>query len=158
MTRTDTSTDAAMTSSEARALVEYLRDRDVVCPLCHYNLRGLDTPRCPECGRQLELRVGLTEPRQGAWLAALISSALPAGIGVLLLITLLKDGWPEHGSNYGGLRDACFGYYIASVPIVGALVRLRRRYLRLEPSHQTIIAVSLAVAAAIAMVGLVISD
>jgi hypothetical protein len=23
---------------------------DVLCPLCRYNLRGLETPRCPECG------------------------------------------------------------------------------------------------------------
>jgi len=23
---------------------------DIVCPLCEYNLRGLSTPRCPECG------------------------------------------------------------------------------------------------------------
>ena len=25
-------------------------DRDVACPLCEYNLRGLTEPRCPECG------------------------------------------------------------------------------------------------------------
>jgi hypothetical protein len=25
-------------------------DRDVPCPLCEYNLRGLTDPRCPECG------------------------------------------------------------------------------------------------------------
>src|SRR5271156_6201527 len=24
--------------------------RDIVCPLCDYNLRGLSEPRCPECG------------------------------------------------------------------------------------------------------------
>jgi len=23
---------------------------EVKCPLCHYNLRGLSEPRCPECG------------------------------------------------------------------------------------------------------------
>jgi hypothetical protein len=27
-------------------------DRDVLCPLCEYNLRGLVEPRCPECGHQ----------------------------------------------------------------------------------------------------------
>lgn len=25
-------------------------DRDIPCPLCGYNLRGLTVPRCPECG------------------------------------------------------------------------------------------------------------
>lgn len=27
-----------------------LGDEDLACPLCHYNLRGLIEPRCPECG------------------------------------------------------------------------------------------------------------
>jgi hypothetical protein len=27
-----------------------LISRDVFCPLCSYNLRGLENPRCPECG------------------------------------------------------------------------------------------------------------
>src|SRR5688572_3879237 len=28
--------------------------RDVICPLCEYNLRGLTEPRCPECGYRFE--------------------------------------------------------------------------------------------------------
>jgi hypothetical protein len=27
-------------------------DREIACPLCEYNLRGLADPRCPECGHQ----------------------------------------------------------------------------------------------------------
>jgi rubredoxin len=27
---------------------------DILCPLCDYNLRGLDKPRCPECGYSFE--------------------------------------------------------------------------------------------------------
>jgi hypothetical protein len=29
-------------------------DRDVLCPLCSYNMRGLAEPRCPECGCRYE--------------------------------------------------------------------------------------------------------
>src|SRR5688572_30924831 len=29
-------------------------EREVVCPLCDYNLRGLVEPRCPECGYRFE--------------------------------------------------------------------------------------------------------
>jgi hypothetical protein len=29
-------------------------ERDVPCPLCDYNLRGLTEPRCPECGHQFQ--------------------------------------------------------------------------------------------------------
>lgn len=28
--------------------------REIHCPLCEYNLRGLSEPRCPECGYQFE--------------------------------------------------------------------------------------------------------
>jgi len=28
--------------------------RDILCPLCDYNLRGLAEPRCPECGYQFD--------------------------------------------------------------------------------------------------------
>lgn len=34
---------------------EYLATFDVECELCHYNLRGLSEPRCPECGEWTEL-------------------------------------------------------------------------------------------------------
>lgn len=29
---------------------ELSTDRDVLCPMCDYNLRGITEPRCPECG------------------------------------------------------------------------------------------------------------
>src|SRR5580658_4321591 len=29
-------------------------EKDVNCPLCDYNLRGLAEPRCPECGFQFD--------------------------------------------------------------------------------------------------------
>src|SRR6185503_2909506 len=33
---------------------ESLSSRDLHCPLCEYNLRGLTEPRCPECGYRFE--------------------------------------------------------------------------------------------------------
>ncbi|MCC6675690.1 MAG: hypothetical protein IT436_00975 [Phycisphaerales bacterium] len=35
----------------------YLASRDVGCPHCHYNLRGVTAPACPECGRAIELQL-----------------------------------------------------------------------------------------------------
>ena len=32
-------------------LRELFNDRDIACPTCRYNLRGVPGPRCPECGR-----------------------------------------------------------------------------------------------------------
>src|SRR5215208_5792469 len=82
-------------TADQAALLEFLRDRDVACPLCHYNLRALTSPRCPECGRELRLSVGLLEPRQGAWLTAQIAVSAAAGIGVLAIVSLSMYGWPN---------------------------------------------------------------
>ena len=89
----------ASSADDAAALVEFLRERDVACPLCQYNLRGLMSPRCPECGRDLQLRIGLTEPRQGAWLTAQIALTAAAGIGVIIILMSAMHGWPTGGAT-----------------------------------------------------------
>ena len=56
-------------SDGAATLLEYVRERDVPCPLCGYNLRNLTRPQCPECREDLKLTVGLLKPRFGWFLA-----------------------------------------------------------------------------------------
>jgi len=73
----------------ADALRDYLRDRDVNCPGCNYNVRDLPGDRCPECGQQLGLALSLTQPRQGALITGLVALAAGAGLGGLLLIYAL---------------------------------------------------------------------
>src|SRR4051794_1125139 len=68
--------------ANAAALVDFLRTRGVPCPLCGYNPHRLLEPRCPECGRELVLSVGLTEPMLLAWITLTIALLLPAGTGV----------------------------------------------------------------------------
>ncbi len=70
-------------------LQTFLADRDAPCPGCGYNLRGLPGDRCPECNQHLSLRVGLTEPRMGWYLTALIGAAAGLGLSGLLLIYML---------------------------------------------------------------------
>src|SRR5207249_584070 len=38
-------------------------ESDLFCPLCGYNLRGLEQPRCPECGYAFAWRQLLVETR-----------------------------------------------------------------------------------------------
>lgn len=67
-------------------LEQFLSERDVVCPGCAYNLRGLKSDRCPECGDELELSLKLVEPRQAPLIAGLVGLSSGAGLGGLLLI------------------------------------------------------------------------
>ena len=44
-----TSHDPPGTTGDAALLAAYLAERDVPCPACGYNLRGLKAQACPEC-------------------------------------------------------------------------------------------------------------
>ncbi|MCG3129130.1 MAG: hypothetical protein CHACPFDD_04040 [Phycisphaerae bacterium] len=68
------------------ALAQFLAARDVPCPGCGYNLRGLTAPRCPECAQELTLRVNLQEPRLAGFIAGLVALAAGTGFSGLLLI------------------------------------------------------------------------
>jgi len=93
-------------------LPTFLAGRDCACPGCGYNLRDLRGTRCPECGDELVLQVGLMEPRQAGVIAGLIGLAAGAGMSGLLLgflVILLvtrQAGGPDAGFvvvNLGGL-------------------------------------------------------
>jgi uncharacterized paraquat-inducible protein A len=65
-------------------LLAFLRDRDVACPLCGYNMRNLTRPQCPECRQTLELTVGAQRVRLGP-LVALLAPSIFSGIAAVLL-------------------------------------------------------------------------
>src|SRR5947208_13149861 len=92
----DESPEASATDSspaEERMLLEYVADRDVACPSCMYNLRGLTTPRCPECGRELKLSVGLAQTYLRAYVLLLFAVFSGAGGGLLWCVDFLKVPW-----------------------------------------------------------------
>jgi hypothetical protein len=57
------------------ALRLHLSRRDVPCPACGYNLRGLTSGRCAECGAPLELHVGSARARLAWWTTPLAAVA-----------------------------------------------------------------------------------
>jgi hypothetical protein len=122
-------------TADETALLEFLRDRDVACPLCRYNLRALTSPRCPECGRELRLTIGLVEPRMGPWLTGQIALAAAAGIGVMIVIVTAFNGWPD-GNPRQGLLNLAFSMHIAMIPVATAWVVWRRRYMRMPRGAQ----------------------
>lgn len=123
-----------MSTDDASALLDYLRDPDEPCPLCRYNLRGLTASRCPECGRALRLSVGLVEPLLGPWLLAALPLIACAGVGVFGVIGLVKSGWPDSSAPI--LMKIALVMFIASIPLALAAVMMRRRFLRLPRRRQ----------------------
>ena len=74
---------------DAQLLSTFLRERDVECPLCAYNLRNLRETRCPECGNELKLSVQLTEPRIFWPVAGLIGLSVGFGFSLFFLVYCL---------------------------------------------------------------------
>lgn len=95
----------------------YLADRDAPCPVCGYNMRGLATSTCPECGRRIELRLRRRRPslaKRFVWL----NSIVLGGITLVLAPLSAKSLW-------SGWRT---GFYLRGIgkvtnsPILLALV------------------------------------
>ncbi len=114
-------------SSEAAIVLEFVRERNVFCPACDYNLRNLTRPRCPECGQDLVLRVGVVEPKLGQWLLLSVPMLLTAGVGTLLTYIMVRDG----NMPPSGRAAVLIWCYIATVPAAVATVVGRRRFARL---------------------------
>ena len=127
---------------ETRLLTEYLATRDAACPLCGYNLRGLTSPRCPECGRRLRLSIGLTEPYLGAWVLMAAATCAAGGTGVFFTLMVAAAGWPQvYGSEAKTFfLNIALLYFMASIPVAVAVVVARRRLMRLKTDAQWTIA------------------
>ena len=113
---------------ESEILRAWLAQRDVPCPACGYNLRGLPTSVCSECGSPLKLAVAATAARRWSWPIAigvlggmLVFQALVAGTALAKLATgaASRDVWLDLATN-GILLLVVVGY-------LRSCLRYRRR-------------------------------
>lgn len=120
---------------DAASLHAYLADRDVACPGCGYNLRGLMHGTCPECSQDLRLTVGLVEPRLGLWLASVVGAAVGFGLNFLLLVYLvLAVFWEGRRGAYmlAFLLHNSIGLAVEGV-LLFAILKWGRRIRRWSP-------------------------
>src|SRR5690349_18152961 len=115
--------------SETGYLLTYLQSHDALCPLCKYNLRNLTMPRCPECGREIKLTVGLTEPHLRWFVFLVVALSLAACAGILSSVILLDDVVRHRGL---AVRDTfpvhfvLFGSVASIVPAALCISRFRQ--------------------------------
>ena len=132
------------------ALREFLRDRDVPCPLCGYDLRGLTIPRCPECGQPLKLGVGLAEPVLKTWIVMIVPLLAWGGVGFLFWTIMLRVGeWPRTRDGFQRVLIV-----LLAVSPVFAVVGLttRKKFLRMPIESQWSIAMTTAVAGVLGVI------
>jgi hypothetical protein len=120
---------------DAAALSSFLAARDVVCPVCSYNLRGLKSASCPECAARLHLQVGSENLHPGPWFFGVVSFALGLGFdGVvsLMMVAMTIVMWVRHAAPSLGQAWPVIMLLVFLVPlgaacIAGLVVMFRRR-------------------------------
>ncbi|MHC4948830.1 MAG: hypothetical protein ACYTG1_11295 [Planctomycetota bacterium] len=111
----------------------FLRDRDVECPACGYNLRNLHRPECPECQRTLRLVLDVSDRGLGAFILAMIPGIFSGMCtGCLVAIMLIEDPGPIPPGVWLLLA---FGFSSGLVAL--GLYLGRRRFIRL-PTHDRV--------------------
>ncbi len=127
-----------MAPTDRQLLQDYLADREAACPVCRYNLRGLDGDHCPECGARIDLRVGSIDLRLGPWLACVLSIALPMGFtGILaLLATIGAQQSVAWRSGDWVILGLCWFLTVAYAVGLWLLSKRRGRFLRLPAAQQ----------------------
>jgi hypothetical protein len=129
-------------------LAAFLTDRDVPCPHCSYNLRGLSRPLCPECGKLIQLTVGAVDPSSPAWIAMVAVLCGAGGIGGVLIYFSIREGIPMH-MGWLTWQYVCFYAIMACAPASVAAIFVRRPFQRLRPTHQWRIAMPVIVMTAL---------
>lgn len=135
----------AIAAADEQQLIAYLQTHDEPCPLCRYNLRGLLTPRCPECGNALRLGVSVVEPYLAGWIALVAGLFLPAGLGLILIVVFviaLMRG--DVHFSYNDLPPLGVGlvllHIVLSVPLSVLAIVGRRRFMSWPRESQTAVA------------------
>ncbi len=77
--------EATIPHTQDIMLLEFLREHDVACPVCGYNLRALTRPVCPECRQELGLNVGVRQLGL-AWLFVAIAPGFFSGIAACFVL------------------------------------------------------------------------
>src|SRR4051812_20929471 len=139
-------------SNDEAMLLQFVRDHEVLCPVCKYNLHALTVPRCPECGRALKLTVGTVEPFLAAWVVVAIGTFASSGIGALL--TCFAVFQRPHFHEF--IQYVAWWSFTASFPFALCAVLLRRQFLRLSRTIQWLIAILALTISAIQIAGFVI--
>ena len=129
---------------DAELLRAYLGGRTIGCPRCDYNLRGISTDRCPECGCVLELQLASAGVPLGWWLAGLLSVALPLGFAFTFACAAMFGAWR---SRFWSERDWWLLAALVTLTLfysicLAAIIRRRQRFVRLPRFEQRLRAVS----------------
>ena len=117
---------------ESELLKKLLALRELPCPVCGYNLRAIESDKCPECGAKLGLKVGSSDLKLGPWIAAILGVALPLGFGVIMTLffsyIVFIEGYS--GDDVANILGSLLILTIVEGVALGLLLRKRKKFWR----------------------------
>jgi hypothetical protein len=141
-------------TDQTQLLSTFLRERDVPCPRCAYNLRNATQPRCSECGLPIELAVQSVVSVNGHWTAAMVLFGANALLGLFFLCLVLQREWPDH--RWHGAGNLTLLGYMLQIPVPPLLYLRRKRFVRLPVPTQMSFWIVGALLAGVLLLGLMI--
>lgn len=116
-------------------LVEWLSSRNELCPVCKYNLRSLASARCPECGWELQLRVGTKESFLAPWIASLVSLCIGAGLGIPSIIMIVMSEGDIFRERFL-CAGICMVWFSLCMPLAVILLLAKRKFISMAGDAQ----------------------
>ena len=121
------------TTSDERALLDWLSTRDASCPICDYGLRGIPEAQCPECAAPLELAVATPRAVHAPWVFAVVSFSMALGFDAVVA-TMISVMTVVSASYNQPAPYVLFGGFFLAASLCGyglvRTIRGRRRWLR----------------------------
>lgn len=125
-------------------VIAFLKGRSAPCPRCAYDLRDIQTARCPECGEPLILKVGSPKSHFG-WLVVAMAPGCFSGVAALFVmipvgLTFLGRLPPGQGAPWPVITADAFGFLSAAS--VALMYAHRHRIMGWKARRQAAFAIS----------------
>lgn len=125
---------AAAGDRQAELLRAFLAERDVACPGCGYNLRGLTGDACPECHETIHLGVVPGDTAWGTLVGTIVALSIAAGMagvvaGFSLFMTMFRNG-PHPSERFVFMYYPAATFVLTVVPVNWLMCASGRRWFR----------------------------
>jgi len=145
-------------AGDAQLLASFLADRDVPCTSCGYNLRGVASGECPECGKAITITLGHVDRSSLPWFFALILYAIAAGVfgffAFMMGMLLIFEGGDEFVFT-GSIVTGCL--FMLTAAVLTGIIRRRHHFWTWRKSRQWMVAASVLLLPVLFVIGMTIA-
>ena len=135
-------------ATEAALIRAWLAEHDYSCVHCGYNLKGVESLVCSECGKTITLQIRPPDPSQGVWLTTLIALVFVTTIPFIHAVSIFVEMMSVGIGGVNLSSHIVFVNGILDVVLIAFFIRYRKLFLLMRLNFQWAVAlVTLAIPA-----------